>query len=568
MIGTLRTSAAVVFGFCFFAAAFVGIYDFGYKKAVSQFSAEGPIHGDLPEAVDNPQDAVNLRTNAEHSKTVAGSNKFGTKQQQPKNYENQNGVRSSNADSTRPMGTTQSQTIAERRVRTAVVTHLESIPRYKSQFLNLVYPSWTWVNSRRQAFSFSKKSKHEANIIKSMFDYNKKTPEEVRQSIAGDLLEAKVLADLIVFVDTPADELTAMMPPGCHLLATSDATTLPPLSVDDHFAIGPRCFFVETDPSKPTYAAENTSLNAQGAKDVADMNVDVIGFAQQYRFQHSIEFMLSAEFDKVVLSSGWYDFFVRIDTDSILAPGLLRWAPRSQQAAYGGGYFGDPTLTTGWVRAFAKQHQLRSSNTLQGGQSTTYVPTGTPGKAWTHAFVHATALVHSEGFHPADCAKKERDPAWLERQQKYPSDDKPCQWPWWHRGVSSLYGQLMAMEHVFGASPIRTPRVDFPMGATHSGLADAAADMSEVISIHLLELKHQMASELNSCDAFKYPQAIADANNGAGNNARAPRPSVTGEGAKSFARTQPDTSNWKDYCYWFFSRAKARACAGIHSVGY
>eukprot|EP00041_Stephanoeca_diplocostata_P027584 m.761201 g.761201 ORF g.761201 m.761201 type:complete len:196 (-) comp23205_c1_seq4:2234-2821(-) len=129
-------------------------------------------------------------------------------------------------------------------------------------------------------------------------------------------------------------------------------------------------------------------------------------------------------------------------------------------------------------------------------------------------------------------------------------------------------GQLMAMEHVFGASPIRTPRVDFPMGATHSGLADAAADMSEVISIHLLELKHQMASELNSCDAFKYPQAIADANNGAGNNARAPRPSVTGEGAKSFARTQPDTSNWKDYCYWFFSRAKARACAGIHSVGY
>eukprot|EP00041_Stephanoeca_diplocostata_P027583 m.761673 g.761673 ORF g.761673 m.761673 type:complete len:76 (-) comp23205_c1_seq38:2551-2778(-) len=58
------------------------------------------------------------------------------------------------------------------------------------------------------------------------------------------------------------------------------------------------------------------------------------------------------------------------------------------------------------------------------------------------------------------------------------------------------------------------------------------ADMSEVISIHLLELKHQMASELNSCDAFKYPQAIADANNGAGNNARAPRPSVTGEGER------------------------------------
>ena len=35
-------------------------------------------------------------------------------------------------------------------------------------------------------------------------------------------------------------------------------------------------------------------------------------------------------------------------------------------------------------------------------------------------------------------------------------------------------GQLLAMEHVFGAQAIRTPRVDFPMGATHSGLADAS----------------------------------------------------------------------------------------------
>ena len=57
-------------------------------------------------------------------------------------------------------------------------------------------------------------------------------------------------------------------------------------------------------------------------------------------------------------------------------------------------------VTTHWVREFAKAHHLQSSNTLQGGQSTTYIPTGAPGETWTHAFVHATALVHHEGFLP------------------------------------------------------------------------------------------------------------------------------------------------------------------------
>lgn len=51
--------------------------------------------------------------------------------------------------------------------------------------------------------------------------------------------------------------------------------------------------------------------------------------------------------------------------------------------------------------------------------------------------------------------------------------------------------------------------------------------MSEVVSIHLLELKHEWASQLNNCDEFRFPEAIAEANAGTKNRLAAKLQALT-----------------------------------------
>eukprot|EP00041_Stephanoeca_diplocostata_P023121 m.562345 g.562345 ORF g.562345 m.562345 type:complete len:374 (+) comp22221_c0_seq15:349-1470(+) len=199
-----------------------------------------------------------------------------------------------------------------RRTRLAVVTHLDEPAWYMSQFLSLVYPSWKWVTS------------HQKSVYSKMTNSEKRQHESSPSDHTSVLLgSADVLADLVVFVDANLSHLLAIMPPGCRLLP-SVQDDVPSLSAEEHFRTGPQCYFATTDPASPANRARIPTTN-------------------DYRFMQSIEFLTSTEFDVIVQDSGWYDFFLRIDTDCLLGPGLLSYAPSAGQAAFGSGFMGYPS---------------------------------------------------------------------------------------------------------------------------------------------------------------------------------------------------------------------------------
>eukprot|EP00041_Stephanoeca_diplocostata_P023120 m.562333 g.562333 ORF g.562333 m.562333 type:complete len:249 (+) comp22221_c0_seq14:643-1389(+) len=212
-----------------------------------------------------------------------------------------------------------SKSSTRRKVQLAVVTHLDEPTRYMAQFLNLVYPSWKWVTSH-QASIYSRMQRPNTDSHKHPIYKTKDTDSDPRH-----LPPADVLADLVVFVDVNLSHLLAIMPPECRLLPSTQKD-VPALTVEERFSAGPHCYFVVVNPK----SADNKKRHLTHTYD-------------KYRFMQSISFLGSAEFDVIVQDSGWYDFFMRIDTDCLLAPGLLSWAPLHGQAAFGGGFMGFPS---------------------------------------------------------------------------------------------------------------------------------------------------------------------------------------------------------------------------------
>eukprot|EP00041_Stephanoeca_diplocostata_P023118 m.562306 g.562306 ORF g.562306 m.562306 type:complete len:513 (+) comp22221_c0_seq11:163-1701(+) len=419
-----------------------------------------------------------------------------------------------------------SKSSTRRKVQLAVVTHLDEPTRYMAQFLNLVYPSWKWVTSH-QASIYSRMQRPNTDSHKHPIYKTKDTDSDPRH-----LPPADVLADLVVFVDVNLSHLLAIMPPECRLLPSTQKD-VPALTVEERFSAGPHCYFVVVNPK----SADNKKRHLTHTYD-------------KYRFMQSISFLGSAEFDVIVQDSGWYDFFMRIDTDCLLAPGLLSWAPLHGQAAFGGGFMGFPSVTNPWIREFALKHGFRSnmSSGVRGGQSTTYVPTGAPGKEWAKTFINATGLVRMRGFLKQDCVAREKHQVWIDLLKSGTQVlTKPCAWPWWYNGVATLYGQLIAMNHVFGENVVRTAQLDYPMGQIESD--DAQLDVVDVVALHLLTAKHRMDELMQDCNELNYQNESA----------------VTLDDEQSkgsvHADTEPDQTSWEAYVMWFFTRARARSCA-------
>ena len=153
----------------------------------------------------------------------------------------------------------------------------------------------------------------------------------------------QVIADLMIF--TP-DVSLAYKPPDCHVVKRA-------ADIQQRRAASPgraQCFFVMmADPTEPIYF--------------------------KVTFLQSLWFTVSPIFNNVVLDSGLYDYFLRVDMDALLSPGLLTWAPPPKKAAIGIGYMGE-NVTFEWIRDVTLQHGYKYANTVQltWTQTTLYYP--------------------------------------------------------------------------------------------------------------------------------------------------------------------------------------------------
>ncbi|KAL1498997.1 hypothetical protein AB1Y20_013516 [Prymnesium parvum] len=242
--------------------------------------------------------------------------------------------------------------------------------------------------------------------------------------------------------------------------------------------------------------------------------------AGQYPFATSVDFLVSPEFASLLAyTRPRYDYVLRADADSVFGPSTAHWLP-PKAAAFGKGFMGvNATLNT--LEELSRSYGLRQQH-IHGMQSTIYLHRRLVAPFAT-LLVNLTERVYREEFTPLKCRAR------------------LCQWPEWHRGVSSLYAQDLAVNHFIPAAhaaDVVTGRLDYGATGLH-------AEFSQVVMAHLLSVKH--LPEFSSAGEVRCKAAAGG------------RVDAKGSRAKWFDRSPP--MSWPDIVYWLYYMRSREACA-------
>ena len=232
---------------------------------------------------------------------------------------------------------------------------------------------------------------------------------------------------------------------------------------------------------------------------------------ESYRFMHSIRFLASAQFSAIV-DSGRYGWVMRVDTDTFLLPGILTWRPQTPGLIAGGkGYMGQE-YTFRRLERVARELGLRHKK-VHGMQSTVVLHSSIAKRAFAQ-FVNLTEYFYEHEFTEEKCSAEytSKDATLVSSLDASGLKDTAlgsikyagaCSWPYWHRGVVSLYAQDVVLNSLEPADcndaascrvpgaliPQATRQLDsfFHMPGQGSGEEDSMLDVS---SVHIISEKH------------------------------------------------------------------------------
>eukprot|EP00928_Gymnodinium_smaydae_P090172 TRINITY_DN74012_c0_g1_i1.p1 TRINITY_DN74012_c0_g1~~TRINITY_DN74012_c0_g1_i1.p1 ORF type:complete len:432 (+),score=22.29 TRINITY_DN74012_c0_g1_i1:45-1298(+) len=213
----------------------------------------------------------------------------------------------------------------------------------------------------------------------------------------------------------------------------------------------------------------------------------------EYRFQRSLQFLGGNSF-AALTASGNYDFVMRLDADSVIAPGILEWELSSLQGAIGNGWMGT-SYTHKRLELVSEDLGLRTRG-VHGQQTTVMLPVSVALQAFQQ-MLNLTDIIYRTQFTQEKCSQAyeaalfARSPQLKVAAQKDIHDGRKniCAWPWWHRGVSSMYAQDIALNAVL-PNLQRSMIID-----TLDALAtneDEKRPSNHVMTIHMMRLKHEM----------------------------------------------------------------------------
>ncbi|KAL7537730.1 hypothetical protein ACHAWF_005886 [Thalassiosira exigua] len=221
---------------------------------------------------------------------------------------------------------------------------------------------------------------------------------------------------------------------------------------------------------------------------------------EPYKFAHSLNFLEMEPFVSL-MKLGYYDYVLRTDADAVLFPGLLRVRPAGS-GLVGRGYYGE-NVTDRLVRHFAKElmpelgephREAHGPGATPSMQSTFYVRADLVPK-FASTLLNATRALYEKAFDLGLCKQLERLEFVQEYKRSYhmaegkyppvgPKKTWLCMWPFWHKGVSSLYGTRMAVDYV-----LENVTVTNALDALSTHLSFEDRPVRDVVQSHVLGLK-------------------------------------------------------------------------------
>ena len=203
-----------------------------------------------------------------------------------------------------------------------------------------------------------------------------------------------------------------------------------------------------------------------------------------YPFITSLYFLRQKMFRSIY---NYYDYIIRCDADSFITPLILIWKPKYDYA-FGNGFMGTE-FTEKRLEYVASTLNL-THNHVHSMQSSWYIKTK-PNyifESIINMTIDLTQYFYENEFIDEKCKI-------INNITKY-----GCDWPDWHRGVSSLYAQNLAINHVLSSLNITQKWVTTKL----DGIATSNGEdkVNKIVQVHLLQDKHKHFGELEEmhCD--------------------------------------------------------------------
>lgn len=227
---------------------------------------------------------------------------------------------------------------------------------------------------------------------------------------------------------------------------------------------GPQCFYTETTPMQSKGDAYFQSLK----------------FLMEPTYKHALE-------------TGAYEYILRTDVDALMMPGALTEYPVAHDVWIGRGFSGVP-LTSHLLAEFTKAN-LHWSEAYPGAfkervnmQSTFYLRANIAWK-FTDRLIEASNRVYKEAFPEDFCKNLENTEA---AQELAPGKKSLCRWPYWHKGVSTLYGTAIAANTLIKNLFI-TDKLDVLAAPVDEHYE---TDAFKLVQMHLISQKHFIQTEV------------------------------------------------------------------------
>ncbi|GBG34793.1 Hypothetical Protein FCC1311_110152 [Hondaea fermentalgiana] len=210
-----------------------------------------------------------------------------------------------------------------------------------------------------------------------------------------------------------------------------------------------------------------------------------------YRFAQSLLFLGEPAFRQAV-TSGAYDFVLRVDADSVLLPGLLWLHPEKHDAWLGEGFLGVP-LTFAQLGKFTAeemglQEVVPNAFTERSHLQSSFYVRADQALAFCDRLLKAIEVLRERAFTEKKCAELEASP---EAKELAPGKHNLCRWPYWFRDNSALYGTSIAANTLFEEILV-TDMLDAlaaPIRKEYTTKADY------LVQAHLIQQKHALLKE-------------------------------------------------------------------------
>eukprot|EP01084_Bolivina_argentea_P052146 95813_1 len=217
----------------------------------------------------------------------------------------------------------------------------------------------------------------------------------------------------------------------------------------------------------------------------------------KYKFITSLQFLIESPFTNIV---NFYDYILRTDMDAFITPLMLLYIPKTK-AIFSCRYMGSP-FTANRLEMISKTLNLKHAH-LHQMQSTWYVKSLSFVQLAT-LVVNSTLYLYENEFTKAVCQNiinsKFKDPY----NNTLSGFIEKCGWPHWHKGVASLYGQNIAINHIFYNDFIQYKKLyNISVDEWKSKALDVLVDynwgyrISDTLQIHIINQKRSLTENIN-----------------------------------------------------------------------